>query len=207
MEKLYRSPEPRDDGRPVASAAASERIAGGLIMRPTVAETMSIGGTFHAQHLNADGKLLWEEDFDNVVTDVGKAALLDKVLGLQTAFSAIHMGLKDAGGSGALGDTMAQVAAGGTWSEIAATVVANRLVPTFAAATGTPNVDKATSAAVSFPIVTAVNVVIAGCFIVLGGTSAVLNTTGTLYSVGDFSASRTVNSGDTLNVSYTARLS
>jgi hypothetical protein len=114
------------------------------------------------------------------------------------------MGLKGAGAAAAA-DTMT-VHAG--WTEIANTVVVNRLIPVFTAnsASGAGTVTKATNAAVSFPIATAVNVVIAGCFIVMSGTNAPANTTGTLYSVGDFSASKTVNSGDTLNVTYSSAL-
>ena len=46
---------------------------------------------------------------------------------------------------------------------------------------------------------------VAGCFINLGGSSTIENTTGVLFSAGDFTAgSKTVTSGDTLSVSYTA---
>jgi len=200
MEKIYRFLEPLDDGR-FNDAAASETIEPALIMRPTIAEVLTIGGRFHVEHVR-NGKVIWEDDFDNLITDLGKAALLNKYLDRATAETAIHMGLK-AAGAAANADTMASHAG---WTEIASSVVAARLVPAFAAASGTGTVTKATSAAASFPIVTAVNVVIAGCFIVMSGTSAPANTTGTLFSAGDFSASRTVNSGDTLNVSYTAQL-
>ena len=46
---------------------------------------------------------------------------------------------------------------------------------------------------------------IAGCFINIGGSATIDNTTGTLFSAGDFTAgSKTVTSGDTLSCSYTA---
>jgi hypothetical protein len=46
---------------------------------------------------------------------------------------------------------------------------------------------------------------VAGCFINIGGSATIDDTTGTLFSAGDFTAgSKTVTSGDTLNVSYTA---
>jgi hypothetical protein len=45
---------------------------------------------------------------------------------------------------------------------------------------------------------------VAGAFINVGGTSAIDNTTGILFSAGDFTAgSKTVTSGDTINVTYT----
>jgi hypothetical protein len=46
---------------------------------------------------------------------------------------------------------------------------------------------------------------IAGCFINIGGSATKDDTTGTLFSAGDFTAgSKTVTSGDTLSVTYTA---
>jgi len=46
---------------------------------------------------------------------------------------------------------------------------------------------------------------VAGCFINIGGSATIDNTTGTLFSAGDFTAgSKTVTSGDTLNVTYVA---
>jgi hypothetical protein len=46
---------------------------------------------------------------------------------------------------------------------------------------------------------------IAGCFINLSGSATIDNTTGVLFSAGDFTAgSKTVTSGDTLSVSYSA---
>jgi len=46
---------------------------------------------------------------------------------------------------------------------------------------------------------------VAGCFINIGGSATKDDTTGTLFSAGDFTAgSKTVTNGDTLSVSYTA---
>ena len=45
---------------------------------------------------------------------------------------------------------------------------------------------------------------VAGAFINVGGSSTIDSTTGTLFSAGDFTAgSKTVTSGDTINVQYT----
>ena len=149
-----------------------------------------------------DGAVIWAEEFDNLLTDLGRRSILDVYLDRATAMTSIFMGLKGAG-TPVSADTMASH---GSWTEIASSVVANRLAPTFSAATGTTTASKTTSTACPFPILTASAVVIAGCFIVMSGTNAPANTTGTLLSVGDFAASRTVNSGDTLNVTYTANL-
>jgi hypothetical protein len=172
----------------------AETLGAGLIARPAAVETMDVQGRYTVECVR-DGEVLWREEFDNLVTTVGKNSLLDKFLDLGSAHSAIHMGLKGSG-SAAAGDTMASHAG---WTEPA--IVANRLVPSFSAASSG---SKATSSAVSFSINSGTNTVVAGVFIVLSGTNAVANTTGTLYSAGDFASTKTVSSGDTLNVTYTA---
>ena len=60
----------------------------------------------------------------------------------------------------------------------------------------------ATSAAVVFNMTGSGTV--SGAFINVGGSSAIDNTTGTLFSIGAFTAgNKTVTSGDTINVTYT----
>ena len=203
MEKLYRQLLPQDDENGLA--ASTDKAEASMIIRPTQAETMKLAGRYHLQHLNAAGELLHEEEFDNLWTDLGRRSILNVYLDRSTAMTSIFMGLKGAG-TPVSADTIASHA---SWTEIASSVVALRIAPAFAAATGTTTVSKATSSAVSFPIVTATNIVIAGCFILMNGIATPGDTTGTgvtLLTVGDFGASRTVNSGDTLNVSYTASL-
>ena len=85
------------------------------------------------------------------------------------------------------------------WAINAPTYTAPRKTPSFSAAAAG---SKATSAAVSFAITGSGTV--AGCFINLGGSSTIDNTTGTLFSAGDFTGgSKTVANLDTLNVTYT----
>ncbi|MFL5063484.1 MAG: hypothetical protein ACJ8ED_02415 [Xanthobacteraceae bacterium] len=172
----------------------AETVGAGMIARSNAHEGMEVSGRYTCECVR-DGKVIWREEFDNLVTTVGKNSLLDKFLDLGSAHSAIHMGLKGSG-SAAAGDTMASHSG---WTE--PSIVAARLVPAFSAASSG---SKATSAAVSFSINSGTNTVVAGVFIVMSGTSAVANTTGTLYSAGDFASTKTVSSGDTLNVTYTA---
>jgi len=169
-------------------------VSAGIVARPGLVEAMDVQGRYTVECIR-DGEVLWREEFDNLVTTVGKNSILDKFLDLGSAHSAIHMGLKSSG-TALAADTMASHS---SWTE--PSIVAARLVPAFsAAASGS----KATSAAVSFAINSGTNTVVAGVFIVMSGTSAIANTTGTLYSAGDFASTKTVSSGDTLNVTYTA---
>ena len=163
-------------------------------------DTMSIHGTYHAVCYGADGQIKWEDDIKNLVTTVGKNFTLDTTLG-NTAGGAVVMGLKGTG-TAAVTDTQSSHAG---WLEVglanAPTYSGNRPTPSFSAASAG---SKATSSAVSFSMTGTGTV--AGCFINIGGSATKDNTTGTLFSAGDFSSSKSVVNGDTIAVTYTATL-
>ena len=163
-------------------------------------DTMSIHGTYHAVCYAADGSVKWEDDIKNLVTTVGKNLTLDTTLG-NSAAGAVVMGLKGTG-TAAVTDTQASHA---TWNEVggtnAPTYSGNRPTPSFSAAAAG---SKATSSAVSFSMTGTGTV--AGCFINIGGSATKDSTTGTLFSAGDFSSSKSVVNGDTIAVTYTATL-
>lgn len=171
--------------------ATVERGAGG-------AELLDmIEGRYEVVCVGPDGKEKWRDRIKNLVTTVGKNKLLDSILG-NSAAGAVVMGLKGTG-TAVAADTQASHA---SWSEVGGTnapaYTGTRPTPSFSAASAG---SKATSAAVSFAMTSAGT--IAGCFINLGGSSTKDDTTGTLFSAGDFSGgSKTVGNGDTLNVTY-----
>jgi hypothetical protein len=162
-------------------------------------ESMEMHGHYHVVCHGSDGALKWEESIDNVVTTVGKTLTMDTLLGA-TAKATSYMGLKGTG-TAVVGDTQATH---GSWLEVGATNL-----PTYTAPRKTPAWSAASAGAIS---PTAVQVfamtgsgTVAGCFLNIGGSSVIDNTTGTLFSAGDFTAgSKTVTSGDTLSVTYTA---
>lgn len=138
--------------------------------------------------VGADGKVRWTETFENLVTTAGKTDIVDKYFKGSGYTAAWYLGLAGAG-TKAAGDTLASH---GGWTEITA-YTGNRQAITFGSTSSGSN----TASAVSFSITGTATV--AGAFI----TSAASGTSGTLYSVGDFAASRSVLSGDTLNVTMT----
>jgi len=163
-------------------------------------DTMSIQGHYTAVCYSVDGFVKWSDDIENLVTTVGKNFTLDTTLG-NVAGGAVVMGLKGTG-TAVVADTQASHA---SWLEVGGTnapaYTGNRPTPTFsAAASGS----KATSSAVSFSITSTGTV--AGCFINIGGSATKDSTTGTLFSAGDFSSSKSVVNGDTIAVTYTATL-
>ena len=161
-------------------------------------EATSISGYYTVECFN-NGQLKWKDDIHNLVTTVGKNFTMDTTLG-NTAGGAVVMGLKGTG-TAVVADTQSSHA---SWLEVglanAPTYTGNRPTPTFSAASAGA---KTTSSAVTFAITSSGTV--AGCFINIGGSATKDNTTGTLFSAGDFTAgSKTVTSGDTLSVTYTA---
>jgi hypothetical protein len=162
-------------------------------------EATSISGYYTVECHDAEGNLKWSDDIHNLVTTVGKNLTMDTILG-NTAGGAIYMGLKGTG-TAAVTDTQASH---GSWNEVggsnAPTYSGNRQTPSFSAASAGA---KTTSAAVVFTMTGSGT--IAGCFINIGGAATKDDTTGTLFSAGDFTAgNKIVTSGDTLSVTYTA---
>jgi len=172
-----------------------------LVRSGQLADAINTLGVFHVECLDKDGRVKWRDTAPNVVTTEGKNAMLDKFLALGAAYAACVMGLHTTVGNAAstyLTPSPQVEALVGTY--------AVRIAPAWAAAAAGA---KATSAAVSFPIVGSQT--ITGCFIALGaaGITAVGNTAlaAVLLSSGTFSGgSRPVVNGDTLNVTYSLTL-
>lgn len=178
-----------------------DSCAASMVMNMGVLDRLPVHGRYRAECIGADGKVKWVEEFDNVVTDAGKKLALDTILAGSAFTATTRMGLKGTG-SAAAADTQASHAG---WLEVglanAPTYTGNRPTPSFSAAAGAGTVSKATSAAVAFAITSTGTV--AGAFININGSATKDDTTGTLFSAGDFSVSRSVINGDTVNVSYT----
>lgn len=167
-----------------------------------VQESAHASGVYTATLYDKDGNVKWVDTVENLVTTVGGNFALDTVLAGSAYTAAVVMGLK-AVGAAVIGDTQASHAA---WQEVglanAPAYSGSRKTPAWSAASAK---SKVTSAAVSFTFTSGGTV--AGCFINLSGSATVDNTTGTLYSAGDFSGgNKTVASTDVLNVTYTASI-
>lgn len=148
------------------------------------------GGKWQAVCRGADGRIKWVELWQNIVVNEGLDDLLDAALAGGTPDTSWFVGLKGTG-TPAAGDTMASHA---TWSEITP-YSGDRPAWTAGAVSG-QSVDNSGSVA-SFSINASATVY--GAFLT-GDTSG---TAGALYAAGDFSASRAVVSGDTLEVTAT----
>jgi len=164
-------------------------------------ELVGLEGVYTFECYDAQGNLKWADNIENLTTNVGRKSLLDSYFA-NTGGGAVVMGLKGTG-TAAYTDTQSSHAG---WLEVGATNAptysGTRKTPTFSAATSANPSVLSTSAAVVFSMTGSGTV--AGAFINIGGSSTIDNTTGTLFSAGDFTAgSKTVTSGDTINVTYT----
>lgn len=173
---------------PVDSAAVAVAFGAGQ------AESISATGAYTVECFDAEGNLKWSEQIKNLVVTVGKNDLLDKYFTGSSYTATWYLGLIDSGGTYAAGDTMASHAG---WTENTGYSNATRPAPGWNAASSG---SKSTTA-------TAFNInatsTIGGAFMTTNNTKG--GTTGILYSAGNFTGgNRSVASGDTLNVTYTA---
>jgi hypothetical protein len=172
-----------------SACAATATAAVALVARACLHETfVAPFFRYDVTCVGSDGAVKWTEGFRNVVTTVGKNDLLDKYFKGSAYTAAWYLGLKGTG-TAVVGDTLASHSG---WSEVNP-YSGNRPAITF----GTSSAGSNTATAVSYSITGSATV--AGAFV----ASANTGTSGTLYSAGDFSASRSVQDGDTLNVTLT----
>ncbi len=148
--------------------------------------------TFDVVCIDKNGVEKWREIIHNTVMTAGKTDIVDKYFKGSSYTAAWYLGLKGAG-SIAAGDTLASHAG---YSEVTP-YSGNRPAITW----GTTSAGSNTATAVSISINATSTV--AGAFIATVNSGS----SGTLYSASDFSASRSVASGDTLNVTPTVSVS
>jgi len=143
----------------------------------------------------------WVEEFDNLVTTVGKNDMLDKYLAGSSYTAAWYIGLIGSTSyttGAAVTDTMATH--GGWVEDVEYSQAARPTAAWSAAAAGS----KALSSAAVYSI-NGDGTTIKGCF--LNSVATKSGTTGVLFSAGLFTGGdKILANGDTLNVSYTATL-
>jgi hypothetical protein len=172
-----------------------------LIAASAVRDAVQIKGVFRAQHIR-DGRVIWEESFNNTVVTVGKNSMLDNFLaGSAYTVTGPFMGLISGTPTTAAADTMSSHAG---WTEVGGTNApaysGNRPTAAWSAASAGA---KALSSALNFTFTSGGTV--GGAFLVLGSGAVNTkdNTSGTLFSAGAFgTGNRAVLTSDQLNVSY-----
>jgi len=173
---------------------AAAIASAGLITGSGMAEQAHASGFYTVECLGPNGEVKWVDTIENLVTTVGKNALLDTYLGAGAGITPA-LGLIDNASFSAVNaaDTMSSHAG---WIESVAYSNANRPAPSFGAASAGSKASTPTAFNIN------ATATINGCFLSSNNTKS--GTTGTLYSAGSFTGgNKVVSNGDTLNITYT----
>ena len=183
-------------------SSAKDIVSAGIAVRPQSAEGVGAGGVYSVVCHDANGNMKWSDSFHNLVVNQGLQDMNSKYFSGSGYTAAWYLGLVTGPGSGttfAAGDTLASHAG---WTENTA-YTGNRKTATFGTAT---TADPSVISNSASPAVFTMNAnaqVIAGAFL----CSVTSGTSGVLFSAGDFTGGdKTVDSGDTLTVTYTFSL-
>lgn len=174
---------------------ATDMVAADILKSAGSEEGTKFGGVYHVECLDKNGEVKWSDSFHNLVVNVGLQDLNNKYFSGSSYNATWYLGLVNSGNTFSADDTMALHTG---WTENVGYVQVNRPTLSFGAATlADPSV--ITAVAVAFTI--NATATISGAFVSSSNTKS--GTTGTLFSEGNFtSGSRSVTSGDTLNVTY-----
>jgi hypothetical protein len=184
----------------------SDGSAVAIATRDFLLEDANVVGAYTVTCIAADGTIRWEETFKNLVVNVGKTDLLNKYFAGSSYTATWYLGLVDGASTPTYNaaDTMSSHSG---WTENVGYSQSTRPAAAFGAASaagggaGTAGTGTISTSATAFTI--NATGTIAGAFLTTVSTKS--GTTGTLYSAGSFTTgNRSVLSGDTLNVTYTA---
>ena len=186
---------------PIENSKTQDAVQAGMIANKQAFDTLGAGGVYSVECVGPDGQVKWTDTFHNLVMNVGVQDMNTQYFKGAAYTAALYLGLVTGPGSGttfAAGDTLASHAG---WTESSAYAGARKAAVFGTATTANPSVISNSASPASF--VMNATVTIAGAFLctVDSGTS------GILFSAGDFTGGdKLVDSGDTLNVTYTFSL-
>lgn len=186
-------------------AKISDTVTAGLVASRSGSEGLGVGGVFTVECIGPDGQVKWSDKFHNLVVNEGLQDMNSKYFTAIGYTAAWYLGLVQGPGSGntyAAGDTLATHAG---WTELVpgTAYTGNRKAVTFGTATtADPSVINNSGSPASFAML--VNgTSVAGAFLASVNTG----TSGILFSVGNFTGGdKSVDNGDTLNVTYSLSL-
>jgi hypothetical protein len=166
-------------------------------------EHLQLVGHYRCEHRDKDGNLIGIYEAPNLVTDAGAKLLLDTILSGSAFNATTYMGLKGSG-SPSVGDV--QTSHGG-WNEVgnanAPAYSGSRKTVSWSSASGTGGGSRSKASSGTYTYTFTSGGTVDGAFLNINGSSAVDNTTGTLFSAGTFQGgSKAVSTSDQLTVTY-----
>jgi hypothetical protein len=187
------------------NSSAKDTVTAGLVANKKGGDGACAGGVYTVTCVGADGVEKWSDTFHNLVVNEGLQDMNAKYFTSVGYTSSWFLGLVEGPGSGntyAAADTLASHAG---WTELApgTDYTGNRKAVTFGSATNADPSVISNSAATSAFAMLVNGTVVAGALL----SSVDSGTSGILFSVGNFTGGdKTVDNGDTLNVTYTFSL-
>lgn len=186
---------------PIESGKTQDIITAASVMRPINGDNATGGGVFTVTCTGADGQFKWEDTFHNLVVNEGLQYMNQSFFAGVGYTAAWFMGLITGPGAGntyLAGNTLASH----VWIENT-NYTGNRKTVTFGTATTADPSVISNSASPSTFTMNANGQVIAGALVATVATG----TAGILFSAGNFTGGdKTVDSGDTLSVTYSFSL-
>lgn len=185
---------------PIENSKTQDAVQAGMVANKQTADAVGAGGVYSVECVGADGQVKWSDTFHNLVMNEGVQSMNTQYFKGATYTAALYLGLVTGPGSGttfAAADTLASH----SWTENTDYSGSRKAVTFGTATTANPSVISNSASPSSF--VMNATATIAGAFLctVSSGTS------GVLFSAGDFTGGdKFVDSGDTLNVTYTFSL-
>ena len=183
------------------NSRTQDAMQAGMVANKQATDSAGAGGMYTVECVGADGKVKWTDTFHNLVVNQGVQDMNAQYFKGSAYTASPFLGLITGPGSGttfAAGNTLASHVG---WTESTAYAGSRKAVVFGTATTANPSVTTNSASPASFAM--NATVTIAGAFLctVSSGTS------GVLFSAGDFTGGdKFVDSGDTLNVTYTFSL-
>lgn len=178
-------------GKAIEAVSALRTLGAGVVERINAPHFL-----YEIECVGADGQVKWRESFRNLVTTAGKNDLLTQYFKGSAYTAAWFVGLVDNASFSAIAaaDTMSSHAG---WVEAVPYSNATRPALTLGTAASGSIDNSASKASYTINATATIN----GAFTATNSTKS--GTSGTLYSAGSFGSTRSVISGDTLNVQVT----
>lgn len=183
------------------NSRTQDAMQAGMVANKQATDSAGAGGMYTVECVGADGKVKWTDTFHNLVVNQGVQDMNAQYFKGSAYTASPFLGLITGPGSGttfAAGNTLASHVG---WTESTAYAGSRKAVVFGTATTANPSVTTNSASPASFAM--NATATIAGAFLctVSSGTS------GVLFSAGDFTGGdKFVDSGDTLNVTYTFSL-
>lgn len=153
--------------------------------------------TRHKYVCRREGRIIWEEEAENLTTNAGLALMLSTFWNGSGYTASFFVGLK---GAGTIANTDTSASHAG-WTEVTAYTSGTRPALTLGSVTGTTTASVDNSGSPASFACNAANTSISGAFVAT--SSAKGSTSDTIIGAADFSAARTLQSGDSLSVTTT----